>query len=263
MSQSGPVPTGSAPDDWNHHWNEYAESASLNPAQRYRHHLIERALERTGPVARLLDIGSGQGDLLAILATVWPDADLAGVELSAAGIEHARAKLPGVRFVERDLLVPASPPPGLERWATHAVCSEVLEHVDAPVDLLENVRAFLAPGATLVVTVPGGPRSAFDRHIGHRRHYTAAQLGELLRSAGFACDFVHRAGFPFFQLYRLVVILRGKRLVDDVAVSPDGAASPAAAALMRAFDWLFRANLDHAPWGWQLVAGARVIDRSE
>ena len=39
---------------------------------------------------------------------------------------------------------------------------------------MRNAAALLAPGAKVVVTVPGGPRSAFDKHIGHCRHFTAA-----------------------------------------------------------------------------------------
>ena len=43
--------------------------ASDNPAQAYRRQLIIDAVERAGRPARVLDIGSGQGDLLAALAT--------------------------------------------------------------------------------------------------------------------------------------------------------------------------------------------------
>lgn len=259
---SGQMPQGrDAPvDDWEQHWRDYAESASLNPAQSYRQRLIVRALRRSGRPTRVLDIGSGQGDLIAILGQELPGAELAGVELSSSGVEYARTKMPNATFAQRDLLVRDDPPEALTGWASHAVCSEVLEHVDEPSELLRNARAFLRVGAHLVITVPGGPRSAFDRQIGHRRHFTARRLAEILESAGFACTSVQRAGFPFFQLYRLVVILRGRRLVSDVAASHDGAASPTAAAMMRVFDSLFRANLDQFPWGWQLVATARMLN---
>ena len=40
----------------------------------------------------------------------------------------------------------------------------------------------LAPGGHLVVLVPAGPRltSAFDRHVGHERRYTAQRLAQLV-----------------------------------------------------------------------------------
>jgi hypothetical protein len=63
-----------------------------------------------------------------------------------------------------------------------------------------------------------------------------------------------RAGFPFFNLYRLVVIGRGSRLATDVA---DGSTSRIAVAAMRVFEVLFRFNLRRSRWGWQNVAIAR------
>ena len=104
------------------------------------------------------------------------------------------------------------------------MCSEVLEHVAEPVRLLRNAKSLLAPGCRVIVTVPGGPRSAFDRHIGHHRHFTAADLRGVLTDAGFAVERVHRAGFPFFNLYKLAVIARGRRLIADVEDRAPGAA---------------------------------------
>ena len=102
-------------------------------------------------------------------------------------------------------------------WATHAVCSEVLEHLDDPEAMLANVRPFLAPGCKLVITVPAGPRSAFDKHIGHRAHFTTTRLERTLRAAGLDVVDLRGAGFPFFNLYRLAVVLRGKKLIEDGA----------------------------------------------
>jgi hypothetical protein len=133
----------------------------------------------------------------------------------------------------------------------------VLEHLDDPASLLRHAAAYMAPGCRLVVTVPGGWRSAFYSHIGHRRHYTPAQLGGLLESAGFTVERAYAAGFPFFNLYRMLVTLRGRELISAAARAPT--------RLMRAsgalFDALFRLNLMH-PWGWQTVAVARLPSHS-
>ena len=87
----------------------------------------------------------------------------------------------------------------------------MLEHVDDPGALLASARRWLAPAALLVVTVPGGPMSAFDRHVGHRRHYTTTDLQSLLETTGFEVLVCGGAGFPFFNLYRRAVIARGAR----------------------------------------------------
>ena len=95
---------------------------------------------------RYLDIGSGQGDLAVDVAHRWTTAEIAGIELSRRGVEIATGKLPRGRFIQFDLVSRQAPPAGFGGWATHATCSEVLEHVDDPDRLLASARRWLAPG---------------------------------------------------------------------------------------------------------------------
>jgi len=244
-------------DDWDQHWSGMASSATQNPAQAMRRRLVRSLLDVRGAGARILDIGCGQGDTIAELAGYYPHAELAGIDFSRTGVEVASAKVPSARFAQRDLLAPDDPEPAMLGWATHGICSEVLEHVDDPLTLLRNARAYLAPGCRLVVTVPGGPMSAFDRHIGHRRHYTADSLRRLLIEAGFEVARTTGAGFPFFNLYRAVVILRGERLVSDAESGDRSSASGAARAVMGVFRPLLAAPAPNNRLGWQIVGVAR------
>lgn len=242
-------------DDWNRHWSEHATMNALNPAQAYRRTLIFSALglEQASAPARVLEIGSGQGEMSSQIARLYPNAELVGVDLSNTGVAIAQAKVPSASFFQQDLTQPIAIPDRYRGWATHAVCSEVLEHLDDPVLCLRNARACLAPGATLVITVPGGPMSAFDRHIGHRAHFTRARLERVLRDAGLEVDVVHGSGFPFFNLYRLTVIARGRRLIADA----EGELPASARAAMWAFGRLFRVSGLEGSRGWQLLAVAR------
>lgn len=218
--------------------------------------LIFRALDldrATRPV-RLLEIGSGQGDFSRELKQRYPRSELLGLDLSETGVAIARQKVPDGRFFQQDLLEPLSIPAEYRSWATHAVCSEVLEHIDDPLTALKNARACLAPGGRLVVTVPGGPVSAFDRHIGHRDHFTPERLETLLGAAGLDVASLHGAGFPFFNLYRLTVVARGRRLISDVR--NERGLSASARVAMSVFARLFRFNVTQTRLGWQLVATA-------
>lgn len=244
-------------DDWDRHWTDYASAAERNPAQEYRRRLILSLLGAGGAGTRILDIGSGQGDMIAHLRAMFPGAELCGIDCSHEGVELAARKAPSAAFLVRDLVQPGVPSEDMRGWATHAVCSEVLEHVDEPVTLLANARPYLRAGCHLVVTVPGGPMSAFDRHIGHRRHFTVETLRETLAQAGFHVDAVSGAGFPFFNLYRLVVILRGEGLITDVAGGHQDQ-SALARLLMSLFRGLFRFNLRSGGGGWQMFAVATM-----
>ena len=253
---------GTDPDDWDDHWARYGEAAEGNPANDYRRTLILKLLGNPRAGTTLLDIGSGQGQFAIAYQELHPEIAVWGVEYSALGVRRSRqvAEDAGVpaRFVERNLLTPVELDPD-QPPASYAVCSEVLEHVHDPTTLMRNAMMMLAPGARVVVTVPGGPRSAFDRHIGHFRHFTAAYLHEVLTGAGLDVDRVYRCGFPFFNLYKLAVIARGEKLVASIDSRPAGAQpSSLEAVVARTFRLGFRLNLDDSPFGWQMAAVAHV-----
>ena len=252
-------------DDWENHWSSFGEPALGNPANDYRNRLILGLLGTPAPKSTVVDVGSGQGQFALLLKSTYPDAQIFGVEYSQEGVRRAtEAALQAglnAQFVQRDLLEPGSSPDPMGGLPTGAlaVCSEVLEHVDYPEVLLANAADYLQPGCRLVVTVPGGPKSAIDRYIGHRQHFGPATLRALLESSGFEVEHIYRAGFPFFNLYRLAVILRGKRLIEDLKSStPSDPASFLQRALSRFFDVTFHWNLRNSPFGWQMVATARL-----
>jgi 2-polyprenyl-3-methyl-5-hydroxy-6-metoxy-1,4-benzoquinol methylase len=251
-----------ASDDWDDHWDRYGEAARSNPANQYRWTLIRSHLAGPGNLGRIVDVGSGQGELTMRLAAEFPDSQVCGLEYSALGVkrsqEAARSAGLDVEFIQVDLLERGGAPGLPGGWATAAVCSEVLEHVDAPETLLGNALEYMAPGCHVVVTVPAGPRTAFDRHIGHRRHFTPRLLEQVLADAGLQVETIRRAGFPFFNLYKTMVLLRGRKLISDVEHSErQGMAARVSGLVERIFGLLFRWNLRSSPFGWQLVAVAR------
>jgi SAM-dependent methyltransferase len=250
-------------DDWDAHWNQYAESAAENPAQRMRHGIIARLLcqDAGEGTMQLFDLGSGQGDLVQILEPLLPRARFVGAELSESGVAISRKKVPAGTFLVADIFQPPLALNEFTNWATDAVCSEVLEHVDDPVAFLKRAGDYLAAGARLIVTVPGGPMSAFDRHIGHRQHFDRRKINSILEEAGYSVERTYLAGFPFYNLYRLLVIARGRRLAQDVEAKSTGVSSGLARFAMKVFRVLFHANLLDSPFGWQVVVTARKASR--
>lgn len=246
-------------DDWSMHWQAYSKSASKNPAQIMRHDFLLASLKNLPVKPKLLlDIGSGQGDFLYKAVESHCAKKYVGFELSETGVSISRAKVPQAEFFQVNLF---SPPVDVYRFIGQGdatVCSDVIEHVDEPEEFLRLIKTFLKPGAYLLLTVPGGPMSNFDRHIGHRKHYDKSSITVLLAAAGFNVEKVFLAGFPFFNLYRMIVILRGGRLISDVEDNKNGSASSLLASLlMQIFRLLFRLNIGHSRFGWQVFAVAR------
>ncbi len=247
---------GSA-DNWDQHWDDFGAAAEMGPSPKYRRRLILRllAIDAAGESARVLEIGSGTGEFAADFCRRYPRAEYLGLELSRTGVEFASRRVPQAQFVQRDLLRVARPHESAGFGATHAVCSEVLEHVDDPRLLLENAASDMVAGCRLIVTVPGGPMNEFYRHIGHRRHYSSRELCRLLEASGFRIERAYDAGFPFFNVFRLLLTWRGNKLIHCVSGPP----SAIVRLGMSLFDLLFRFNLMR--WGWQTIVVARYPGR--
>jgi SAM-dependent methyltransferase len=134
---------------------------------------------------RGLDVGCGRGDLAALL--IGQGWSMAGVEPSPAACAAARARGVDART---GTLADVELEPGAYDLV---VFQHSLEHTTEPERDLERVRAALAPGGIVVVTVPNfgcwQARRFRDRwfHLDlprHRTHFTEAGLGRLLERAG-------------------------------------------------------------------------------
>ncbi len=249
-----------AHDDWEQHWATFGAAARGNPADEFRARIVARLVASLGASGPLVDIGCGEGDLLLELHRLFPGVELLGVDIAQEGIDRARLLVPEARFLRVDLAGPDPEFHEYARCATLGVCSEVLEHLDDPTTFLLHATTLLVPGAPVVITVPAGPRSAFDRYIGHRRHFTRSRLRKTIKGAGLEPITVRSCGFPFFTLYRMTVIARGERLIEDAKVDTTADLAQVARLVLAMFRVLFRFNLPSFPLGWQRVAVARVPD---
>ena len=111
-------------------------------------------VERVSPGERVLDIGSGKGELAHDLA-VRAGADVTGIDVKSPSLAFARERFrhERLRFLERNAL--EALPHGL---FDVVVLSNVIEHLEARVDLLRRVGRELRPRCVLI-RVP-----AEDRH---------------------------------------------------------------------------------------------------
>ena len=245
-------------DDWSKHWSSFANTATLNPAQNLRHSLLlEWIRNNSTENDRVIDIGSGQGDFLDKLYTSGIPVEAIGFELSQSGVEISKLKIKNYQFFQVDILEPNETSKSFVGTADICVCSDVIEHVDSEREFCAQICEYLKPGGTALITVPGGPITEFDKHIGHRTHYNKNTLRLLLASSGLNVVEIKSVGFPFFNLYRLVVLLRGKKIISDASQEGSSKSSSVAAFLvMKIFRFLFRFNLD-SEFGWQIFCIAQ------
>jgi len=224
-------------------------------APRFRVRTLVREAARTG-AANLVDLGCGNGILLAEVARRLPGVELAGVDLSPALIERNRRERPEVSWHTLDLDRPGAVPEELAGGFDVVVASEVIEHVERPEALLGNARSLAAPGATLLLTTQSGPMRETERRVGHVRHFSRTEMTCSLAAAGWRPVRVWNAGFPFHDLSKWWANRRPDATMERFGTHRYGAAERAVCAALR-----FAFHLNSRRRGAQLFAVAQREER--
>jgi len=149
-----------------------------------RNELIVGLVNKYFPDAhRFLEVGCGNGAVLAAIARSRPWGQLVGSELHPSGLAYARRRLPPeVEFVQMD--------------ARHIPCVgvfdltgafDVIEHIADDEGVLRGMRAATRNGGGTIIAVPQHPWlwSHADDIAHHQRRYRRGELEAKLRRNGF------------------------------------------------------------------------------
>jgi SAM-dependent methyltransferase len=205
----------------------------------YMEHVV-RLVARHAP-ASILDVGCGDGRLLDWLRRARPElaAGYTGVDTSEPAIALARVLNGSDRFRAEDVAK-------VEGRFDALLLVEVLEHIPdgAVVPFLEHLRARVAPGGVLIVSVPSANVPVNPKHY---RHYDPPSLEDALARGGFevgAMHFASPSGWPM----RIARVLLSNRLF---VLKPSGLT----AAIWRMYRWSASATARNC---MHLVVEARV-----
>lgn len=157
--------------------------------------LVRRRVPEGG---RVLDVGCGTGYFLESLG---PGYRRLGVDASPVALALCRQR--GLTELSTDLAELVGGP-------VDALCLfDVLEHLDDDAAGLAAALAHLAPGGTVIATVPAFPFlwSKHDDLAHHRRRYRRQELQALFEHAGLevrTLTYFNRYLFPLASAYRLL-----------------------------------------------------------
>jgi 2-polyprenyl-3-methyl-5-hydroxy-6-metoxy-1,4-benzoquinol methylase len=173
--------------------------------------LTDVAAGLAGPSGRVLDVGCAQGTLGLMLAERGLSVDL--LDVRATSIEYARARHEHGQVTFHVGFVGDDCPPAKD--FDLVICTEVIEHVPAPADLLQALKGKIKRGGALLLTTPnadyvfarlpsfgGADQTVIDwaepnssDGDAHRYLYTREELVALVRGVGFKLE-AHRFFLP-------------------------------------------------------------------
>jgi SAM-dependent methyltransferase len=227
--------------------------------------MVKRSLPDLPPGCRVLECGCGTGNVLQMLERLGDRVTVVGMDLFAEGLLYARQRTRAF-LVQGDL---HSPPFGV-RFDLVGLF-DVLEHMPDDHQVLRDLRALVADGGRLLLTVPAHPQlwSYFDEASHHCRRYKRDELLEKLHEAGYEAECV-----TYLMASLLAAAWLGRRLAALLGSRPAGQAARAdqlAARELRtlpvvnaALELLLRmeagllAYRGSLPWGTSLLVTARL-----
>ena len=221
-------------------------------APRFRVAELLAMLEELAP-ARVVDLGSGGGQLLAEVHARHPSMKLSGIDISSAQVAENTGRYPAIGWHVADLGAEDSVPRALRGTFDVVIAAELIEHLDHPDRLLRNARDLARPGTGhLLLSTQTGAIGETERRVGHQRHWTVAEMKEALREAGFCPSRIWNCGFPFHDLSKWYANLDPDGSMQRFADKPYGLREDLICAALRL---AFRCNSSRR--GAQLFALAQ------
>jgi SAM-dependent methyltransferase len=171
----------------------------LGKANRFNNWVFERI--KPALKGDVLEVGCGTGTFTRLIAACGHK--VTGVELNAAYVEEARARVlgnPDVTILQGDATAMAWDHP-----FDTVVLLDVLEHIAEDEAFLKRLGAALRPGGNIILKVPAGEWlfGPMDSAIGHFRRYSRKTLRDVLERAAFAQvqqEYFNAAGVPGWWL---------------------------------------------------------------
>lgn len=179
--------------------NYYQEGVKHNLLQRLWHtnklHEVNTVISKcVNTPQRILDVGCASGWFLSRIAHMHPKASCYGIDIYDKAIQYGKKRYPKLHLRIGD----AHKIPYKSQFFDTVVCTEVLEHVDTPSEVLKEIKRALKKKGIAVIELDSGSILfsivwyIWRKYAGkvwndsHLHSFTPQKLERAIRKAGFS-----------------------------------------------------------------------------
>jgi SAM-dependent methyltransferase len=153
----------------------------------------------------IMEIGCSSGFLIRDLVECFPRSTVIGADVVKEPLYKLAQSLPTVPLLRFDLLKCPLP----NDCVDILIMLNVLEHIENDLGALKKAFDLLKPGGILIIEVPAGSSlyDDYDAHLQHFRRYSAEDLINKLKIAGFSIARQSHLGAILFPAFAVVKYL--------------------------------------------------------
>lgn len=179
--------------------NYYQKGIKENFLQRFWHgkklNEVAKAVKESKSKNRekILDVGSASGWFISEISKKFPESKCFGIDIYDKGISYAKKKYPQIEFKVAD----AHSIPYKDNFFNVVICTEVLEHVDDPWQVVMEIKRVLKRNGVAIIELDSGSwlfsivwylwRKSKGRiwNESHLHSFNVKKLDKLINSCGF------------------------------------------------------------------------------
>ena len=174
-------------------WAAGYEDRRISPWFQYTQQMAIDALD-LDESSRVLDVGCGTGYAVRRLATLLPQGQACGVDISPSMIAQATGRVnPAIADRVEFRVASSAKIPYPDGYFTHVICTNSFHHYPSPREVLVEMQRVLVPGGQIVIFENATELSLYTKlwdlglrlfERGHVKYYTSQELGAILEQAG-------------------------------------------------------------------------------
>jgi SAM-dependent methyltransferase len=183
--------------------SENRPASYFSPMHWHRHSFMENALKKLPLDVSVIDVGAGTKPYLRMIntrTTRYCAQDLTPTETNKVGVEQARV----------DFVSSAERMPLPDDSFDYAICTDVLEHVISPSNVMKEISRILKPGGKAIVTVP--MICGEHQQPWHFQNFTRYGMAQLSYESGLVMESISPRGGYGSVLAALIRFMPGNLL---------------------------------------------------
>ena len=184
---------------WDKNWEQLGRYSIESAGNRWAAYLIRKLCRKcVMPAgAGIIDVGCGVGNKSAVLADIFPDCKVCGVDFSSQGIDCAKRFFSDVKNLRFECGDAREIGHSTDEPVAMVSAFELIEH-------LEDWESFLTEICDLsdkyvLLSTPTGRMREYEIGLGHYRNNKKGEVEAYMESQGYKTVDVLYAGFPFWS----------------------------------------------------------------